>query len=76
MKDDKKIVEAAKALTATGLGAAAGYTTVAATGMTAAGMVGGGAGFGSAAGPVGAAVGAAAGATAYGAYKLGKYLFS
>lgn len=50
--------EAAKAAGAAGAGAAAGYGVVAATGMTAAGMVGGGAGFGAAADPVGAAVGA------------------
>ncbi|NMF83445.1 hypothetical protein E1H13_08850 [Nodosilinea sp. P-1105] len=47
-------------------GAAAGYGVVSASGMTAAGMVGGGAGFGAAAGPVGAGIGALAGLAVYG----------
>ena len=59
-----------KALAYVGLGSAAGYGTVAATGMTAAGMVGGGAGIGAAAGPVGVAVGAVGGLALYGLSSL------
>lgn len=57
-------------LAAVGLGGAVGYGTVAVTGMTAVGMVGGGAGIGAAAGPVGAAAGALVGGAAYGLYSL------
>lgn len=47
-------------------GAAVGLTAVSVSGMTAVGMIGGGAGFGAAAGPVGASVGALAGLAMYG----------
>ncbi len=69
----KKVTdEAAKAAGAVGAGAAVGYGVVAATGMTAAGMVGSGTGFGAAAGPVGEAVDALAGLAAYGIYRVVK----
>ena len=55
-----------KALAFVGLGSAAGYGTVAVTGMTAAGMVGSGAGIGAAAGPVGVVAGAGVGLALYG----------
>lgn len=58
--------EILKAAISAGVGMAAGYGTVAATGFTAVGMVGGGAGIGAAAGPVGAAVGAVVGLASYG----------
>lgn len=51
-------------------GAAISYGTVAATGMTAAGMVGGGAGIGAAAGPVGIVAGTVIGLAAYGVWSL------
>lgn len=47
-------------------GGALGTLAIHLSGMTAVGMVGGGAGFGGAAGPVGAAVGALAGLAVYG----------
>ena len=59
-----------KAGAATAGGAAAGYGIVVATGMTAAGMTGGGAGVGMAAGPVGGAIGAIVGLAAYGLYRI------
>jgi len=62
-------VEAFKAVVSTAGGAAVGYGAIAASGFTAAGMMGGGAGIGAAAGPVGAAVGSLAGLAAYGAYR-------
>ncbi|MBD2161593.1 hypothetical protein H6F46_12915 [Limnothrix sp. FACHB-1083] len=71
-KSKKKVKEALGAAGMGSAGAAAGYGVVAATGMTAAGMVGGGAGVGAAAGPVGAAVGALAGLAAYGIYRVFK----
>jgi len=52
------------------VGGATGYGVVAATGMTAAGMVGSGAGASVAAGPIGAALGAIAGLAAYGIYRI------
>ncbi|HEY9747385.1 MAG TPA: hypothetical protein V6C63_01685 [Allocoleopsis sp.] len=55
-----------KAVISAGVGMAAGYGTIAATGFTAVGMVGGGAGVGAAAGPVGAVVGAVIGLASYG----------
>lgn len=48
---------------AAGIGAGIGATAIRMSGMTAVGMVGGGAGVGSAASPVGTAVGALAGVT-------------
>ena len=47
-------------------GGALGALAINLSGMTAAGLVGGGAGIGAAAGPVGAAAGAVAGAAIYG----------
>ena len=55
---------------AAGAGALAGSQVVAASGMTAVGMVGGGAGFGAPAGPVGIAVGALTGLAAYGVFRV------
>ena len=52
------------------IGGAAGYGTMAATGMTAVGAMGGGAGVGAAAGPVGIVAGALTGLAAYGVYRL------
>lgn len=63
----EKVVKVAGSAAA---GAAVGYGAIAASGLTAAGMVGGGAGIGAAAGPVGAAIGAITGLAAYGIYKL------
>lgn len=54
-----------KAAVSTAAGGAVGSAAVAATGLTAAGMVGGGAGIGCVAGPVGFAVGALVGLSAY-----------
>lgn len=68
MKTKTKEVLKATAFTVTGAGA--GYSVVAATGMTAAGMIGGGAGIGTAAGPVGAVAGALLGLAAYGLYRI------
>jgi hypothetical protein len=65
-KFKKKAKQAAGPLFATGAGASIGCWAVAASGMTAVGMVGGGAGVGSAAGPVGVAVGAMGGLATYG----------
>jgi hypothetical protein len=62
--------EASKAAASAGAGAVTGYGVVAATGMSAAGMVGGGAGVGAAAGPVGIVVGAMAGLSAYAVYSV------
>ena len=64
--------ELTKAAGAAGIGAAAGYGSVVATGMSAFGMIGSGAGFGAAAGPVGLAIGALAGLAAYGVYRAAK----
>ncbi len=62
--------EAGKAAASAGVGAATGYGVITATGMTAAGMVGGGAGIGAAAGPVGVAFGALAGLSVYAVYRV------
>ena len=62
--------EVLDAAVATGTGAAVGYGAVAASGYTAAGMVGGGAGVGMAAGPVGIAFGALSGLAAYGLFRV------
>jgi hypothetical protein len=53
-------------------GAGAGSAVIAASGLTAAGMVGGGAGIGAAAGPVGVVIGATAGVAVYGIYRVGR----
>ena len=63
-------IKAAKAASSAAVGAAVGYGAIAASGLTAAGMVGGGAGIGAAAGPVGAAAGAIVGLAAFGLYRL------
>jgi hypothetical protein len=60
------------AVFATGAGAGVGYGAVSATGMTAAGIVGGGAGFGCPAGPLGAAAGAILGLAVLGVYSIFK----
>ncbi len=60
--------EAIKAGAATVGGAALGYGIVATTGVTAVGVIGGGAGIGSAAGPIGTAIGALVGLAGYGVY--------
>jgi hypothetical protein len=62
--------EGVKAAGAAAAGATTGYGFIATTGVTAAGMVGGGAGFGAAAGSVGAGIGALAGLAAYGLYRV------
>jgi hypothetical protein len=59
-----------KAGVSTVAGGLTGGATVAVTGMTAAGMVGGGAGVGCAAGPLGVVAGAVVGLAAYGAYRI------
>lgn len=64
--------EKAKAAGAAAIGAAAGYGTVAASGMTAVGVIGSGAGFGAALGPIGAAAGAVLGLAGYGVYRVFK----
>jgi phage-related tail protein len=61
---------AVKAAVSTAAGGAVGSAAIAATGLTAAGMVGGGAGIGCAAGPVGFAVGALVGLSAYGVKRM------
>ncbi len=68
-KDSGDIPEGAKAAGCAAAGGAIGYGTVAATGMTAIGMVGGGGGTGMAAGPIGVVVGAVAGLALYGAHR-------
>ena len=65
----KKAREPMKAAGSAAAGAAAGAGAVAVTGMTMAGMAGGGAGIGAAAGPVGIAAGAVIGLAAYGVYR-------
>lgn len=55
---------------AAAVGALWGRLIVASSGMTAAGMVGGGAGVGAPAGPVGAAGGALVGMAAYGVFRV------
>lgn len=67
--EDKPCI-AAKAAYSSAVGGVAGGTVIAATGLTAAGMVGGGAGIGCAAGPVGVAVGALAGLAIYGVKRM------
>lgn len=69
-QSDTATKKATQTVGAAAAGAALGYGTVTAAGMTAAGMVGSGAGVGAAAGPVGAVAGAVAGLAAFGVYKL------
>lgn len=57
-----------------GAGAVAGGMLVEASGLTAAGMIGGGTGIGMAAGPVGMVAGGLIGATVYGVYMVGRSL--
>lgn len=65
----KQAKEPVKAASSAAAGMVAGHAVIATTGITAAGMVGGGAGFGAAAGPVGIVAGAVTGLAAYGVYK-------
>ncbi|MDQ5911238.1 MAG: hypothetical protein QG599_3335 [Pseudomonadota bacterium] len=69
-ENDSTAEKVAKVAGSAAAGAAVGYGAIAATGLTAAGMVGGGAGIGAAAGPVGATIGAITGLAAYGLYRL------
>ena len=62
--------ETGKALGFSSVGAAAGYGTVYALELTAAGAIGSGTAFGAAAGPVGAVIGAVAGLAAYGVWTI------
>lgn len=68
-KNDEMLTEKQKAVVSAVVGGAAGYGAVAATGLTAAGMVGSGAGIGTAAGPVGVVAGALIGLAGYGLYR-------
>jgi len=61
-----EVPEGVKATVSGVAGAGAGYGLVALSGLSAAGMVGGGAGVGCAAGPVGIVVGGLAGLALYG----------
>ena len=71
-KEENNKTKLAKAATVSAVGAGVGYGAIAASGLTAAGMVGGGAGIGTAAGPIGAAAGAVVGLAAFGVYRLFK----
>jgi len=66
MDDESPTGKKLKAAMAAGAGGITGGTAVAASGMTAIGMVGSGAGFGAAAGPVGFIAGAFVGLAIYG----------
>lgn len=68
--------EAAGLLGAGGLGGLVGGIAVRSAGLTAAGMVGGGAGIGAPAGPVGVAVGVLTGLALYGVVRLGRDVFT